>query len=166
MLDLFKLHSLIDKIGRCTFTGRLVCVDPGETTGVSVFEHTKSSTSLVYADQLKTWPIEFGVAAFANVLSQYAPNFLVYESYHIYDWKLQQHSFADVPTLQLIGALRTLCIQRNVPYDSQSAQIGKGFATDDKLKTWGLHIPGQVHSRDSIRHGCQYLLFGITRKAQ
>ena len=158
-LDLHKLHALIQQVGRCSFSGRLWCVDPGETTGTAIFEHSKDQTTLINAQQVKTWPIEDAVSSLTQQLRDYTPNLVVFESYHIYDWKLAQHSFADVPTLQIIGVMKTLCIQRNVPFVAQSAQTGKGFVTDDRLKLWSLHIPGQVHSRDAVRHGCQYLIF-------
>lgn len=41
----------------------------------------------------------------------------------------------------------------------QMAVTAKNFCTDDKLKQWGFWQAGQKHARDSIRHGCYFLLF-------
>lgn len=92
-------------------------------------------------------------------MDTYRPNFVVYEAYHVYKWKLEEHTFSRVPTIQIIGCLRTHCILRDIPNDEQTAQIGKGFATDAKLKLWDLYLPGLVHARDAIRHGAHWLLF-------
>lgn len=161
MRDLPELHKLIKQLNKCKFTGYLLAVDPGHTTGVSVFYHDDEKTQLVYADQPKTWPFESAPAEFTRILDAY-PNigFCVYEAYNIYDWKLEQHSFSEVPTIQVIGCLKTLLCQRKIPFAWHSAQIGKGFCSDRKLEVWNLWLPALVHARDSIRHGCHYLLFG------
>lgn len=159
--DLPKLHQMILQLNRCKFEGQLLSVDPGHTSGINILSHTKEMTRLEFAAQLPTWPLESGVDKFTEVLAAFpAVTACVYESYHIYDWKLEQHSFAEVPTIQIIGCLKTLLIQHKIPYGYQSAQIGKGFCTDRKLEVWDLWLPGLVHARDSLRHGCHYLLFG------
>jgi hypothetical protein len=60
-----------------------------------------------------------------------------------------------------VGCIETLCrLYDRVPLQLQSAQQGKSFVTDDRLKVWGLHVPGAPHANDATRHVCQLLLFG------
>lgn len=156
-----ELSKLITKIGKNDFVGRFIWFDPGETTGYAVFRRNAQETYLVGQGQLKTWPIEDAVKSFQAVIGAFGPVERVgFESYHIYNWKLNQHSFQEVPTLQIIGCLKTLCIIRLYPYISQNAQTGKGFCSDDKLKHWGVYDQGLRHAMDATRHACHFLLFG------
>ena len=153
------LHNLIRQIKKHNFQGRLLAIDPGETTGYAIFERTETSTLLTEAGQIPSWPLELGIPWLRKTLSA-QPKHVVYEAYHVYKWRLAEHTFSEVPTIQIIGCLKTLCISAGIPYSRQTALMGKSFATDSKLEYWGFYLPGLVHARDAIRHGCQFLLFG------
>jgi hypothetical protein len=142
------------------FQGRIGCFDPGETTGFALFEATGTLVHLRHARQLKTWGIEDAVRSFTSTLDELKPDVIVYESYRVYGWKTDEHSFSDIPTLQVIGCLKTLCVQRKIAYHDQSAQQAKQFVTDEKLERWGFYREGLRHSRDAMRHGCYFLTFG------
>lgn len=161
-LKLVKFHELANVIRRgmkVDFNGRVLALDPGETTGWSVFDRSPQGTYLADAGQVKTWPLREGVPNLETLLLV-RPNIVVFESYHIYSWKANQHKNSEVATIQVVGMLQTLCIQRQIDYTAQTASIGKNFCTDKKLEDWGLWIPGLKHARDSIRHGCYYIMFG------
>jgi hypothetical protein len=155
-----KLHELITRLNKHDFRGRIAIFDPGETTGFACFQRTAEVTVLLGCQQIPTWPIESGYLELQKVLDEYRPSRVLYEAYHVYKWRLEEHTFSEVPTIQIIGALKLLLLQRGIPYSNQTAQVGKGFCTDDKLKYWDLYMPGKVHARDAIRHGCHFLLFG------
>lgn len=144
--------------------GTLLSFDPGETTGWAVFTHDDNETWLIEAGQIKTWPLEEGVKNITTLLDIYTPKHIVFESYHIYSWKADEHKYSEVATIQVIGAIRTLAILRQITNSFQSAQLGKGFCTDQKLESWGLWLEGLRHARDAIRHGAYYLLFGATKQ--
>jgi hypothetical protein len=154
-----SLSQLVGKVQKGKWKGNLVAFDPGETTGCATYRWDGERCELLSASQEQAWPLKAAVRNFADVLDIARPNFVVYEAYHVYKWKLEEHTFSRVPTLQIIGCIRTLCIQNGIPNDEQTAQTGKGFCTDDKLRAWGLHLPGFVHARDAIRHGAHWLLF-------
>lgn len=158
-LDLVNFQTLRSQIKKSTYSGILLSVDPGETTGVSVFKASPQTSKLLYTAQIETWPLDLAVPEFGKLFNEYSPSLVVYEAYHIYSWRLDEHRFSEVPTIQIIGCLKTLAIQHQAPTYCQTAQVGKGFVTDDKLKQWSLYFPGLQHSRDSLRHGCHYLLF-------
>lgn len=142
------------------FTGTLLALDPGETTGWARFSATPEQLVLEEFGQAKTWPIDQSVSGVTELLGRHAPTVVVMESYRVYEWKTDDHSWSSVPTLQLIGCIKTLSIQRNTPFYEQTAQIAKNFCTDERLKTWGMYPKGLRHARDAIRHGIYYLLFG------
>ena len=150
---------MIRQIKKHNFIGRVAVFDPGETTGFAIFERTDGNTTLVHAQQLVTWPLEKGIPALHDAFAC-SPKHVVYEAYHIYKWRLAEHTYSEVPTIQLIGIIKYLCIIRDIPYTKQTALVGKSFCTDRKLEHWGLYQPGLVHARDAIRHGCQFLIFG------
>jgi hypothetical protein len=142
------------------FIGRVLALDPGETTGAALFDASELEVTLLATAQIKTWPLHAAVSHFERLLELHKPTVVVYEKYHIYEWKAEDHSWSSVPTIQIIGCLKTLCIQRKIPYGSQTAQVAKQFCTDEKLETWNFYKKGEKHARDAVRHGCYFLLFG------
>jgi Holliday junction resolvasome RuvABC endonuclease subunit len=149
------------------FRGRLLALDPGETTGWSVWDSHNNAThyEMVECGQLETWDktnntINPCVTNFPKLLTHFEPDEVVYESYRVYEWKAESHSWSDVPTLRIIGSMETRIIDANLPYCHQTAQVAKKFVTDDLLKSFGFYQRGQRHSRDSMRHALYYILFG------
>lgn len=138
------------------FEGTLVALDPGETTGVAVFKDGKLADSY----QAKTWPIQECVKSISTILDVHKPKACVFESYQVYEWKSDDHKWSQIPTIQVIGSIQTLCLLREVPWHTQTAQVAKQFVTDQRLKDWGLWVTGARHARDATRHGCYFHLFG------
>lgn len=135
--------------------GKLLALDPGETTGWAIFENGKMTS----CGQWDTSDISSTYGHLKDILSANVITVVVYESYRVYAWKAKEHTHSELHTPQLIGAIKALLGVENIPYYSQSAQIAKGFVTDDKLKAWGLWIKGARHARDAIRHGIYFTLF-------
>jgi hypothetical protein len=160
-MDFNKLRVAANKQkGIEPFEGILLALDPGETTGVACYSCTKEEAVLVHASQIKTWPLEKGVLTFQELVKQLSPAKVVFESYQVYEWKTDDHTWSQIPTVQVIGMIQTILIQHNIPYTTQTAQVAKGFCDDAKLKSWGYYQPGLRHARDAIRHATYYLLFG------
>lgn len=133
---------------------RLLALDPGETTGWSVFEDGK----LTATGQAPT--MSGGWNCIHELFADVRPTCVIYENYRVYAHKLERHSNSEVYTLRLVGVIEYLCeVGFGIPYYNQMAQQHKGFVTDEKLKDWGMYKPSQKHARDSIRAGCYFLLF-------
>lgn len=141
---------------------RLLALDPGHTTGWSLWEEGKMTT----CGQLD-WVVDrkgqnegrvdyHAIIAFFNDIQ---PDCVIYEDYRVYAHKLERHTHSQVLTLRIIGAIETLATMGNVPAFKQMAATAKGFCTDPLLKRWGFWEKAQRHSRDSIRHGAYFLLF-------
>lgn len=147
------------------FEGRLLALDPGEMTGWSLWDCVAGEDDVRIAHgQMASWPLKEFVPEFSQFLNRWMPTKAVYESYHIYDWKLETHSFSDVPTLRIIGSIETQLLQRTIPYTHQTAQVAKTFIKDERLKSFGYWETGLKHSRDAHRHAMYYLCFGDTAK--
>ena len=130
---------------------RILAIDPGDTTGWALFVD----------GTLAEWGHVGGNFTTLETLIKTArPDVLVVEEYRIYGWRAKQHSWSDVPTLRLIGAIQMLAAQQRMPIVMQTAQQAKGFSEDEKLRAWNFYQTGMKHANDAIRHGCYYILFG------
>jgi hypothetical protein len=159
------LSKLRTQVKKSAFVGTVLALDPGETTGWSIMDVGHAS-EIILADQgqIKTWPMEEGLPRLTELVDAYKPEFIVYEAYHVYAWRLNEHTFSEVPTIQLIGMIKTVALQRSINFGEQTAQTGKAFFTDQRLKTLGIFFEGQKHARDSLRHACQFVTFGLKDK--
>lgn len=132
---------------------RLLCFDPGETTGWCLFEKAE----LVAADYFSTKAE--GYEALQKVIDKADPTHFIVEDYRVYGNRASQHINSELFTPRLIGTLDFIAWTLEVPINYQMASTAKGFCNDQKLKQWGFWIPGKRHTRDAIRHGAYFLLF-------
>lgn len=154
-------NTIWSKGSKNPFRGTLLSLDPGHTTGYALWVTDNQGTSIAKSGQIKTWyNDDLDQNIFWELITEGKPTAVVMESYQVYDWKKDEHSFSQVPTLQVIGCIKTICQQHDIPYFQQTAQVAKQFCTDDKLEKWGMWKRGERHARDAIRHGCYWLLFG------
>jgi len=160
MTELPKLRALVAALKRYRFYGRLLAVDPGETTGYCVLDVTHESIKLLIQGQILAWPIERSITHLTHIFTTQLPTEVVYEAYHIYSWRLEEHRFSEVPTIQIIGCLKTLAFQRGLRVSHQTAQVGKSFFKDEMLRRVDMYYEGQPHARDSLRHALQFITFG------
>lgn len=141
--------------------GTLLSLDPGHTTGYALWLCEKEKITLLESGQLCTWNrTDIDMHQFVDVIERVKVKHAVFETYQVYEWKSADHSWSQVPTIQIIGATKILCQQNNITYSSQTAQVAKQFCTDVKLEGWGYYQRGMKHARDAIRHGLYYMLFG------
>lgn len=148
------------KKGRDYYTGKLLCLDPGETTGYTVFQGNGTSPpTLLEAGQIITKTVESGHENLSEAFDKIKPDHVVFENYLVYSWKAQEHSFKELVTPQIISVIKILCKVNGIKYDMQMAGQAKGFVDDDKLRAWGFWHKGKRHARDASRHGIYWLLF-------
>lgn len=149
------LQLLMKKRGeQFTPPERLLCLDPGHTTGWSVFENGKLTASGQAATMEEGWD------CIDKLFDDIQPTMVIYENYRVYAHKLERHSNSEVYTLRLVGVIEYLCdVKHKIPQYNQMAHQHKGFVTDEKLKAWNMYQRGMKHARDSIRLGVYFLLF-------
>ena len=158
-----KFDDLVQRIckqqERIRFLNNFIAIDPGETTGLAYFSDAK----LVRTEQVDTKKLDYDTCIYIkNCITSFNPAIIVMEEYRIFSWRSKQHSWSHLHTSQLIGFITGTCALKQIPVHMQTPQNAKGFVTNDKLKDWNMYVKGQTHSRDAIRHGCFYLLFGPT----
>lgn len=155
-----RFEDLLRKVRGEDFTPpeRLLCLDPGETTGWALFIYG----TLVDCGQISSKTE--GWAEVEALFKETQPTEVVAENYRVYLHKLKQHTNSEVYTLRLIGVIDYLCWKLGIKLHYQMAATAKGFCKDSKLRQWGFWQEGERHARDAIRHGCYYLLFFERRK--
>ena len=144
-----------------------LCVDPGETTGFSIWEDKK----LVYAAQLELWDFIDGVDAWLS--EQRAPfahfgglpegfpadgrlRAIVCEDWALYPWMLDKLAWDRCLTPRGIGALELLARQHNVPIIFQGADIKEPAEQAGAGELFLTPLEENRHANDSIMHGVFY----------
>lgn len=138
------------------FAGKLLCFDPGQTTGWALFENSK----LIKCGQLATYPVKNCIVSLTKFINEIAPDYVVIEEYRVYAHKAEDHAQNDMHTSRLIGALEYYLVITSIGYEMRGAGLAKGFATDEKLRDWNFWQVGERHARDAIRHGVYFLCHG------
>lgn len=95
-----------------------------------------------------------------DTLEEQEPDVVVCESFQ-YRNSLDK---AVLIPLEYIGVITLWAEQRNRELVMQTPAMGKGFWTDDKLKTLGLYRPGAPHAMDATRHWLYYVTFTLKDK--
>lgn len=144
----------------------VIGIDPGETTGICLIHEGK----LVFTTQIDhrehkdiaqaAFDIQIKINEWVeNPLNPCPESFTIaYEEYRVYQQKAMSHSYSDLFTSRLIGAIEYMCRSNNWHKKGRMASSAKGMMTDRKLKLWGFWIKGKKHSRDAIRHACTFTL--------
>jgi hypothetical protein len=142
----------------------MIALDPGETTGVAIFNG--DTTITVYQKETKevgpsfVWFLDLleGGPKFPNLTMDVFAHIRC-EDYRIYEWKSADHSWSQVHTLRWIGAIMAAAHWTSTPLSFCMAQHAKKFWTDEKLKHFGLYPTGLRHGKDALRHLLYYLLY-------
>jgi hypothetical protein len=71
----------------------------------------------------------------------------------------------DLSSREYIGVMKYICADRDIPFTQQTAALGKGFVSDDKLKASGLWIGGRDnrHAMDAYRHLIYFMVNKLRR---
>lgn len=148
-----NLPELVSRTRRTArFEGRVLAIDPGETTGWATFE----ACDLTQAGQFPVNDLE----AFDTFVTDHRPDVMVIENYRVYASRAAQHVGSEVNTAQYIGILKFLGGMYQIPIALQMAHQAKGWVSDARLHQLGLFQTGHRHANDAVRHGVYWLLFG------
>ena len=129
---------------------RLLCLDPGGTTGVAVFEYSDNTeATLEYYDQ-----VPGSLKGFIEWYKIYSSK-LNWDVVVCEDFTLRINvKFPDLSPVYIIGTYQALGSPIVKDYQQPTQ---KPLCDDDRLKKLGLHKPGKGHANDAIRHGIIYL---------
>jgi hypothetical protein len=142
-----------------------LCVDPGETTGWSIWKGKKP----VVAGQLDLWPFIDAVDLWLQtglvppdellLLPQDADQQLgaiVCEDWSLYPWELQNLAWDKCRTARGIGALELLARQHGIPIHLQGADIKDAAQKAGAEELYLTPAHENRHANDSIQHGVFY----------
>jgi hypothetical protein len=133
-------------------TGKLLALDPGETTGYAVVELRPmlSHTDLPRIFCSGTLSLWRGVE---KLILEYAPAMIVYEKFLLYPWKAQQQSYSAMSAAQVVGAIQEIAERYEVPTLGQSAAIGRSVQLPAETKG----VIRNRHAIDAYCHSVAYL---------
>ncbi len=128
----------------------VVALDPGATTGVCVVRN-----------KLRPWSFEVAQLgpqdhhlALVTLMRLLKPEVIICESF-----ENRSQESAILASREYIGIVKMYLQMSRSRGVWQSASTGKKFWNDEKLRRYGLWVPGQKHSRDAIRHYCYFRTF-------
>lgn len=132
----------------------ILALDPGQTVGWA----TATDGSFTVSGQLP----EATFSDLRKLIGSFKPDLIIMEKYVLYPWKADEQGYSSFFTPRIIGTVETFAWEHvpQIPIGWQGAGQGKGFCTDDKLKSWGFFNRGKKHANDATRHMCYFLLFG------
>lgn len=124
----------------------LLAIDPGGTTGWASFDRKGKPIAF---DKIK------GHDEFLDWLEEQKPERIVCESYKVRPGV--NHSFSDVPTLQLIGAIKRWARKQGIEVkEQQPADMYIGLRHLGLYTTYkGKHVPDNI---SALAHGEYYLI--------
>lgn len=142
-----------------------LCVDPGETTGFSIW----GAGDLIYADQLPMWAFIDAVEDWCAVKQRGEAlggpggdaveplGAMVVEQWQLYPWKIKDLAFDECRTARAIGALTHICRRYGVKLIFQGADIKEG-AKQAGAENLFLEPPHENrHANDATMHGVYWL---------
>jgi hypothetical protein len=143
-----------------------LCVDPGETTGFSIWD---ADGKLIFAEQLPMWKfidfvlqwVEDGLIprALAGDEIDHLDHDLaamIVEEWQLYPWELQNLAWDKCRTARAIGALTLICRHFGVELIFQGADIKKGAQAAGAEALYLEPVHENRHANDSIQHGVFY----------
>ena len=128
---------------------RLLALDPGQTTGWSLWEYDESTPLRHVSHGMQAGGLEGLIAWWRRCEVRCEWDEVVCESFVLDGRTL----YPDVTPLRIEGALTALWPE-GVTFQRNNM---KAHATDAKLKELGLWWPGAGHDRDSARHALAYM---------
>lgn len=141
---------------------RILALDPGLTTGSCILDidtryqyipiNSDCSKLVVSAEELKD------IHAIKDMIDKYKPEVIVFEEYRLYDTKASSKIGSDFQEVQLIGQIKLVAEQLQIPIHNQMAVQAKKFYTDKKLKELNLYKISK-HVRDALRHALYFYDF-------
>lgn len=91
---------------------KILAIDPGETSGVCIFENPK---------KFKTLSIGKSFKDIADLIYKVKPDLVVYERFTLYPSHAKALVWDEMYTSQTIGVIRYVCELKEIPAHAQSA---------------------------------------------
>lgn len=147
---------------------RLLAIDPGETTGYSIWEIPDDMYGRPfhpYAD-MSQYLVTDGELSYHHGVEELikSVDIVVFEKFLLYAHKAKTQIGSEFITSQIIGIIKYICNTHNRAWFSDTAQHVKGYFTDNKLQVAGILKTKSRHSKDSIRHALYHINFNAKKE--
>ena len=141
---------------------QIIAFDPGKTTGVVVltvnaFDPIKKPQWHFLLTAVGQFNIDECTAAVGRYLDLLQPDIevrVVAEDFRLYPHMAQGQAWSNMPSSQVIGAIRTLCDLRNLPLTLLPASSRKNVTI---LQHHAPHLRAMPHAREAYRHARYFL---------
>lgn len=153
----------------------IIGVDPGGTTGLCWWRKGMRGDDTYAWEQVPNCDTDEQLKVLMQMLSAISGLAVPYVRRHQVHIVVEKFEFRlderertkiDYTAAQVIGAIRFWAMDLDhIKLVRRGATIGKGFWTDDKIKTLALWVPGNKHAMDATRHLLSYRLFELQHKA-
>jgi hypothetical protein len=134
---------------------KVLAVDPGGTTGLALWVDTKNP------ETFRAWEVTGQMEAIEVVragIVEYGVRAVVCESFRISAGTLKKTQEGSLMAIEIIGALRWICHQEEIPFILQAPAEAAAFVTPNKLKLLGWWTRGSDHARSATKHLVLYLV--------
>ncbi|SRR6266576_2105310 len=133
--------------------GITLALDPGITTGRALARIEDDKLLVSCHDAIWSHRMCF------DFIEKLKPRHLVVETF---EYRNETRDNLELFSREIIGvaALTSQLWPMEIIYYPQSAAQGKGFYSDQKLKSLGIHDERSVHRRDALRHLLHWWTFG------
>jgi hypothetical protein len=140
---------------------RIVALDPGGTTGWAYWQDQPNPQNPSQPNFMvgQLGPQEHHQGLYQWLEHLHVSDFtVVCESFEFRQQDVGTRMGINLMSREYIGVTKLFGQERNAPVVFQTAALGKGFVTDEKLKVMGLWWPGMKHAMDAMRHLIYYMV--------
>lgn len=137
----------------------IVAFDPGETTGIAVWDPSAQQILLAQLNTRYTGDAFDAISSIINYLASDKPALqdVRYEDYRVYGHMTETHAWSKLHTVRIIGVIEVACHIAQVKWSKCLAVHAKTFWTDEKLKMCDIYNKGMRHARDAERHLLRFM---------
>lgn len=135
---------------------RILTLDPGVTTGYVIASLQGRRLKLEVGEA--QWSLSEIHEAMREICI-YRGSHIVYETF---EYRNASRKGLNLTPVKIIGVIELFkdWYEPMTGFWPQTAAQGKGFYSDDKLKSLGVYVKGKKHGRDATRHLLHWLNFG------
>ena len=131
---------------------KVLSLDPGHSTGYSVFEDGQYEVSghIYNKDDL---------VKIKDLMKEHAPDVIIIEKFALYPWKAQHKVWDTFPEVEAIGVIKFLAGEWGIPVVIQTPSQ-KDFFNNKMIQELCGDKLDSTHAYDAVRHVLVYYTFG------
>lgn len=131
----------------------IIGFDPGKLTGVAIYDETKHDFV-----ELKQIPIDKSYQVI-DTITTVQPSIIIAEKFVLYPWRAKMQSWGDLPAVQIIGVIKTVCDHLGIPlkfqYANQRKYVPQTIINNTSMRELGKK---KEHARDAALHVLYYVM--------